>query len=101
MQANEKLYEGMEIHTKNIRFSPEYRDNQANIQDNDGQGKDQDGKEVFVGENRKSSAFAGHHIFTPASHIERYMECANFRFHETIKDETIMAATNLFGNISF
>ena len=34
--ANDKLYDGIEIHTKNIRFSSEYRDNQANTQDNDG-----------------------------------------------------------------
>ena len=34
-----------------------------------------------------------------ASHIERYMEDAIFRFHETKKDDPIMAATNLFGNI--
>ena len=39
MQANDKLYEGIELHTKNIRFSPEDRDHQANTQDNDGQGK--------------------------------------------------------------
>ena len=36
LQANDKLYEGVELRTKNIRFSPEYRDNQANTQDNDG-----------------------------------------------------------------
>ena len=34
--ANDKLYDGIEIHTKNIRFSPKYRDNQSNTQDNDG-----------------------------------------------------------------
>ena len=36
LQENDKLYEGVELRTKNIRFSPEYRDNQANTQDNDG-----------------------------------------------------------------
>ena len=36
LQANDKLYEGMELHTKNIRFSLEHRDHQANTQDNDG-----------------------------------------------------------------
>ena len=30
-QANDKLYEAMELHTKNIRFSPEHRDHQADI----------------------------------------------------------------------
>ena len=36
LQANHKLYEGMELHTKNIKFSPEHRGHQANTQDNDG-----------------------------------------------------------------
>ena len=39
LQANYKLYEGMELHTKNIRFFPDNRDYQANAQDNDGPGK--------------------------------------------------------------
>ena len=39
LQANDKLYEGTELHTKNIRFSPGHRYHQANTQDNDGQGK--------------------------------------------------------------
>ena len=58
-----------------------------------------DGKDVLVGEHRKSSLFAGYHIFVLASLIERYMEDAIFMFHETKKDDPIMAATNLFGNI--
>ena len=29
LQENDKLYEGMELHTKNIRFSPEHRDHQV------------------------------------------------------------------------
>ena len=45
------------------------------------------------------SAFAGYHIFVSAGHIERYMEDAIFKFYETKKDDPIMAATNLFGNI--
>ena len=32
-------------------------------------------------------------------YIERFMEDAVFRFHETKKDDPIMATTNLFGNI--
>ena len=52
-----------------------------------------------MGEYRKLPAFAGYHIFAPAGHIERYMEDAIFRFHETKNDDPIMAATNLFGNI--
>ena len=43
-------------------------------------------------------ALAGH-ILAPASLIERYMEGAIFRFHETKKDDLIMAATSLCGNI--
>ena len=58
-----------------------------------------DGEDILVGENRKSPVFAGYHIFTPASLIERYMEDAIFRFYESKKDDPIMAATSLFGNI--
>ena len=50
-------------------------------------------------EYRKSLAFAGYHIFVSAGHIERYMEDATFKFYETKRDDPIMAATNLFGNI--
>ena len=57
-----------------------------------------DEKDVLVGEYRKSPVFAGYHIFAPARHVERYMESTIFRFHETKKDDLIMAATNLFGN---
>ena len=56
-------------------------------------------KDVLVGEYRKSPAFAGYHIFAPSGHIERYMEGVIFRFHETKKNDPIMAATNLSGNI--
>ena len=59
----------------------------------------EDEKDILAGEYRKSAAFAGHQIFSPASHIERYMEGAIFKFYETKKDDPIMAATNLFGNI--
>ena len=57
-----------------------------------------DGEDILVGEYRKSPAFAGYHIFAPASLIKRYMEDATFRFHETKKDNPIMAATDLFGS---
>ena len=43
--------------------------------------------------------FAGYHAFAPAGHIERYMEGTIFRFHKTKKDDPIMVAINLFGNI--
>ena len=56
-------------------------------------------EEVLLGEYRKSPAFAGYHIFALADHIERYMEDAIFRFYETEKDDPIVAATNLLGNI--
>ena len=59
----------------------------------------EDEKDLLAGEYRKSPAFAGYHIFAPASHIERYMEDAIFKFHKTKKDDPIMAAANLFGNI--
>ena len=57
------------------------------------------GEDILAGKYRRLPAFAGYHIFTPASLIERYMEDAIFRFHETKKDDPTMAATNLFGNI--
>ena len=56
-------------------------------------------KDVLAGEYRKSSASAGRHIFESVGHIEGYMEDAFLRFHETKKDDPIMAATNLFGKI--
>ena len=60
----------------------------------------EDEKDVLAGEYRKSPIFSGYHIFTPAGYIERYMEDVIFRFRETKKDDPIMAATNLFGNIN-
>ena len=93
LQGNDKLYEGMELPTKNIRSSTEHRDHKANTQDH------MDGKDVLAGESRKLSVFAGHHIFAPVGHIERYMEDAISTFHETKKDDPITTATNLFGNI--
>ena len=66
LKVNDKLYEGVELPTKNIR---------------------------------SSTAFASYHIFVSAGHIERYMEDAIFRLHKTKKDDPIMAATYLFGNI--
>ena len=54
---------------------------------------------MFDGEHTKLPVFAGYHTFAPAGHIERYMECAIFIFHETKKDDLIMTVTNLFGNI--
>ena len=53
----------------------------------------------MAGEYRKSPVFACCHIFASAGHIERHMEGVIFTFHETKKDDPIMAATNLFGNI--
>ena len=46
-----------------------------------------DEKDVLVGEIRKSPVFAYYHTFTPAGHIERYMEDAIFTFHETNYDQ--------------
>ena len=58
-----------------------------------------DEKDVLAGEYRKSPVCSGYHIFAPASHIQRWLEDAIFRFYETKKDDPIMAAANLFGNI--
>ena len=51
------------------------------------------------GEYRKVPVFGGYHIFASAGHIERYMEDAICMFHETKKDDPIIAATISFGNI--
>ena len=80
LQANDKLYNGVELPTKNIRSSTKKKD-------------------VLAGEYRKSPVFAGSHIFAPAGYIERYTKDAVFRFHETKKDDLIMATTNLFEKI--
>ena len=60
--------------------------------------KHKNGKDVLSEQYRKLPVFAGY-IFAPAGHIERHMEGVIFRFHETKKDNPIMATTNLFGNI--
>ena len=59
----------------------------------------EDEKDVFAEKYRRLPVFAGYHIFAPAVYIERSMESAIFRFHETKKDDPIMAAVNLFGNV--
>ena len=87
LQTNNKLHGGVESPTKNIRSSTEHRGNQADTQGHDGNEK------VLVGEYRKSPVFAVYHTFAPAGYIERYMESATFRFHETKKDDPIMAVT--------
>ena len=58
-----------------------------------------DEKDVLAREYRKSPAFASYHIFVSAGHIERYKEESIFIFYVTKKDDPIMAATNLLGNI--
>ena len=59
----------------------------------------EDEKDILVGEYGTSPVFAGYHVFAPAGYTERYMKDAILRFHETKKDDLIMATTNLFGNI--
>ena len=84
LHANNKLYEGMELHTKNIRFFPEHRDHQANTQDNDGQGKAWGWKRCLSGGNIKGPLHLHAIIFfAPTSLIEKYTEGVIFRFHET------------------
>ena len=94
LKANGKLYEGVELPTKTsgLTLSTEIIKQTHKIM--------MDGKkDILAREYRKSPVFAGYHILAPIGHIERYMESAIFRFHETKKDDPIMAATNLFGNI--
>ena len=59
----------------------------------------EDEEDVLAGEYRKLPVFAGYHTFAPAGYIERYIEDAVFRFHETKKDDLMIAATNLFGSL--
>ena len=94
LQANDKLYESVELHTKALDFSL----NTEMIKQIHGLMME-DEKDVLAGEYRKSPVFAGYHIFAPAGHVERYMDNKIFRFHENKKDDPIMAATNLFGNV--
>ena len=58
-------------------------------------------KGVLVEEYRTTSLFAGCHYFASPGYIERYMEGAIFRFHETKKDDPIMAATNFWRNYQY
>ena len=94
MQANDKLYEGVELPTKTLDLSL----HTEIIKQAHGLMME-DEKDVLAGEYRKSPAFAGYNVFALAGHIERYLEGATLRFHETKKDDPIMAAKNLFGNI--
>ena len=99
LQANDKLYEGMELHKKtsgsplNIEIIKQTHKIMMHKE------KYQDGKDVLVGEYRKSPALTGYHIFALADFIERYMEAAIFIFHESKNNDAIMASTDLFGNI--
>ena len=84
----------MQLPTKNIKSSTENGIiKQAHVLMMEGE------KDVLAREYRRSPVFADCHIFAPASHIERCMEDAIFMFHLTKKDDPIMAATDLFGNI--
>ena len=89
LQANDKLYEIVELPTKYI-LEIIRQVHRLMMEDK---------KDVLTEEYRESPAVACYHIFAPASCIERYMEDAIFKFYETKKDNPIMAAPNLFGNI--
>ena len=94
LQANDKLYEGLELPTKNIDLPL----NTEIIRQTYGLMMEVE-KDVLAGEYRKSPAFAGYHIFASVGYIERYMEDAVFKFYETKNGDPITVATNLFGNI--
>ena len=93
LQANNELYEGMELPTKksDLPLNTEIIKQTHKIM--------MDREDILMGKYRKSLVFAGYDIFALASHIERYLEDTIFSFHETKKDDPILAATNLFGNI--
>ena len=84
LQANDKLFEGMDLHTKKTSdFSLNIETIKQTHKIMMDKEKQRDGKDVFVGVYRKSSVFAGYHIFTSAGLIERRMEDAIFKFHKT------------------
>ena len=80
----------MDLPTKHITSSTEQRDDQKTHK------IIMDGEDILVGEYKKWPAFVGYHVFAPAGYIERYMEVTIFRFHETKKDDPMMATKNLF-----
>ena len=61
--------------------------------------KNQDRKDVLVGEYRKSPAFARYHIFASVNVIGGNMRDGIFKFHESKGDDPIMVATSLSGDI--
>ena len=73
LQANDKLYEDMELPTKNIRssLSTEIINQAHRIMM-------EDEKDVLAGQYRKSPAFEFYHIFAPVSLIEKILGRRNF-----------------------
>ena len=63
LQANDELYEGMEVYTKksDLPLNIETIKQAHKIM--------MDGKDILVGEYRKSSVFVDYHIFASASNI--------------------------------
>ena len=57
------------------------------------------GKDVLVREQRRTPASGGYHIFAAINVVERWIKDTIFRFHKSKKDDLIMAATNLFGDV--
>ena len=84
LQANDKLYESMELPTQNIRSSTEHRDRQAHGL------MMEDEKDVLVGEYRKSPVFAGYHSFAPADHID-CLETLSIPIHLKMETEEFVA----------
>ena len=99
LQANDKLYKGRELHKKTSGSPLNIETIKQTHKIMIDKARHRDGKDVLVGECRKSLVFPGFHIFAPTGCNQRYMEDAIFRFHKIKKDDRIMAATNLFGNI--
>ena len=91
LQANDKLYEDMKLPTKTLDFPL----NTEIIKQAHGLMME-DEKDVLGG---VGGGDVESYIFAPAGYVERYMEDVILRFQETKKDDLIMTATNLFGNI--
>ena len=88
LQANDKRFESIELITSDLLLNTKIIKQTHNIMI--------DGKDVLVGEYRRSPVFTVYHIFVPVGYIERYMEDAIFRFHKIKKGNPIMAATSIW-----
>ena len=85
LQANDKLYKGRELHKKTSGSPLNIETIKQTHKIMIDKARHRDGKDVLVGECRKSLVFPGFHIFAPTGCNQRYVEDAIFRFHKIKK----------------